>query len=316
MAKRNGTRRDDSHSDGGDAASGIDAGAFERRAAELGYDSGASGSGDGSRGDIGDGGRPLGEIDGTGSGERETSGGSGERETARAGSDNAPADAADAGTDRGSGDGDGSRRGRGRPKGSKTRARPDRPDVVRGVDDTPAPAPKDIPFAKVTGERTKAPAMRDSLAMFISVGFMLPKYAGYGQHWDLSEPEADDLAQHLDKCLKRLPKTKAAKLAKTIDKYAPFFGLAMAGYATVAPRVALTRELLALQAQERRNAQSSQDHNGGGFDPGQHDAGSANRVQVGTPSDLQASGTGSGSTARANGIVADLFSPPANFPIA
>lgn len=74
----------------------------------------------------------------------------------------------------------------------------------------------------------------------VSLAFWLPGQAGAGEHWPVSTVEAEAIAERVIACLDSIPGKRKSQLLATVDKAAPWAGLAVTLYAVAAPRVQAT----------------------------------------------------------------------------
>jgi hypothetical protein len=112
-------------------------------------------------------------------------------------------------------------------------------------------------------ERKKAHQKVDAeiLSLGIETLYSLPTFAFPNlppetvAHWPLSEPEAEELTQRVQTLLDSLPGKRKTKMMKVFETWGPWILLGLSGYLITAPRVSMTRKLL---AQHRANNASTQ----------------------------------------------------------
>jgi hypothetical protein len=152
----------------------------------------------------------------------------------------------------GTGTGTGKRK-RGRPKGSTNRQR-NAEDISR------VNAPKSIDTsilgtARKRGKRDYTKPFAKSFKLL----FELPRYAGYGEHWPIDDPTANELGSKLNECVDAFPAGATTKFAqwfeKYVDRYMPFAALGIVMYAVTEPRIALTKQLIE-NARQQNNARA------------------------------------------------------------
>lgn len=122
-------------------------------------------------------------------------------------------------------------------------------------------APRVIHPSRLRGGKRKAKRdYTESFAKGFKVLYEMPKYAGYGNHWPISDDDAELLGGKLNDVVLALPKGTANKLAEFFDKYVnpyiPVASLVTATYLITEPRIAVTRQLMA-EARVQRDRQSS-----------------------------------------------------------
>lgn len=264
----------------------------------------------------------LSGFSGTADSENGNDGDGGEQSQIHSGGSNL--DGADGvGSSGGSGDGTGSGSDRGSSNGAGKRKRRTRAEIeealAHGVDDVKVRVPSDLSAAKLGRKKKGANKLAtvQATGLTIGLGFTLAKYAlgpGY-EFWDLSDAEKDDLAAKTVAALEALPSSKSNKVLEWIVKQTeiamPFIALGLAGYATVGPRITLTKQLKAAQARETK-ANASNTPKAHGTDTGVVGAidGSGRAVQSEAPVSDPDSGNGIGVSSASFGSAAGLFTPP------
>lgn len=105
--------------------------------------------------------------------------------------------------------------------------------------------------------------------------YEMPRYAGYGNHWPISDSDAELLGDKLNDVVLALPKGSVNKFAEFFDKYInpyiPVASLVTATYLITEPRIALTKQLMAEAKRERETSPASATHTPAG-DPSSNGA--------------------------------------------
>lgn len=112
----------------------------------------------------------------------------------------------------------------------------------RATQDLPKPVDFDSIFGgSSTGQRIRAD---DLLAWSFVMLFKFPKFAGYGEHWELSKEESKQLGSTLKQCLETIPEERKRKVIKRVENFAPWVALVAFGGIMVYGRVIITQEMM------------------------------------------------------------------------
>ena len=113
--------------------------------------------------------------------------------------------------------------------------------------------PKRVDIGDLGREKKRTSQKFDSeiLRLGIETLYALPTFAFPNlpaettQHWPLSDAEATELSARVQALLDTMPSKRKSRLMKLFEMYGPWILLAFSGYLITAPRVSLTRRLLA-----------------------------------------------------------------------
>lgn len=113
--------------------------------------------------------------------------------------------------------------------------------------------PREVDFDSIFGGSGSGQKIRvdDLLAWSFVMLFKFPKFAGYGEHWELSKDESKQLGSTLKQCLETIPEEKKRKVMKRVENFAPWVALVAFGGIMVYGRVIITQEMMRTDRHKR-----------------------------------------------------------------
>lgn len=111
----------------------------------------------------------------------------------------------------------------------------------------------------------------EAISIFLDVVYESPKYflpAGTADHMPLDSVEKKEMGKRISDVIKMLPKRKRTSTVKFLEKVMPPLALAYTTYMITAPRVALTRQLIAESKTRESHAPRQSSGNTGGSSNG------------------------------------------------